>query len=161
MIQNLRIGEGYDVHRLVVGRPLVLGGVNIPFSKGLEGHSDADVLLHAICDALLGAAALGDIGAHFPDNSDLYLNISSLKLLSTVCDIVTGNGYRPINIDSTLVLELPYMADYIYPMRKSIAKAMKLEVDAVSVKATTHEKLGAIGAGEGIAARAVALLMKI
>ncbi len=161
MNTNLRIGEGYDVHRLVIGRPLILGGVPITFSKGLEGHSDADVLLHAICDALLGAVALGDIGHHFPDDSEMYLNISSMKLLSTVCDIIEGNGYRPVNIDSTLVMELPYVADYIYQMRKNIAKALKLEVTEVSVKATTHEKLGAIGAGEGIAARAVVLVCKI
>lgn len=161
MIQNLRIGEGFDVHKLVVGRPLVLGGVEIPFSRGLDGHSDADVLIHAICDALLGAAALGDIGSHFPDDSLIYKNISSLKLLSTVGEILQGNGFRPVNIDSTLVLQAPRVSDHIYSMRKKIATAIKLDATHVSVKATTTEELGFIGRGEGIAARAIALVIEI
>jgi len=157
----MRIGEGYDVHPLVKGRDLVLGGVVIAFEKGLDGHSDADVLVHAICDALLGAAALGDIGTHFPDSEHSYRNISSLKLLNQVCDILEGSGFRPMNIDSTLVMELPRVADYIYTMRRNIAKELKLDVMAVSVKATTTEKLGFTGRGEGIAARAVALINEI
>jgi len=157
----LRIGEGYDVHPLVVGRDLILGGVKISHSRGLQGHSDADVLVHAICDALLGAAALGDIGAHFPDDSLIFKDISSLKLLRQVCDILEGNGYRPVNIDSTLVMETPKVSDYIYSMRRNIARELKLDVTAVSVKATTTEKLGFTGREEGIAARAVALVLSI
>lgn len=158
---NFRIGEGYDVHRLVVGRPLILGGVTIAHSKGLQGHSDADVLVHAICDALLGAVAMGDIGAHFPDDSELYRNISSLKLLATVCDIIEGTGFRPVNVDSTLVMETPHVADYIYSMRRNISTVLKLDVSAVSVKATTTEGLGFVGNSEGIIARAVALVTAI
>jgi len=161
MASRIRIGEGYDVHRLVAGRALILGGVNIVWSKGLEGHSDADVLLHAICDALLGAAALGDIGAHFPDDSLIYKNISSLKLLQQVGVILEGSGWRPVNVDATLVLEAPRIADYVYQMRRNIARELKLDVMDVSVKATTSEGLGFIGAGEGIAARAVAQIMDI
>ncbi len=158
---GFRIGEGYDVHRLVSGSDLILGGVKISFDKGLEGHSDADVLVHAICDALLGAAALGDIGIHFPSDSSIYKNISSLKLLARVCSSVEGAGYRPVNVDSTLILEQPRMADYVYTMRKNISKALKLDIMAVSVKATTTEQLGFPGRGEGIAAKAVALLKAI
>ncbi len=161
MFNQIRIGEGYDVHRLVVGRALILGGVNIAWSKGLEGHSDADVLLHAICDALLGAAALGDIGSHFPDDSLIYKNISSLKLLDQVRLILEGSGWKPINVDATLVMEAPRVADYIYQMRRNIARELKLDVMDVSVKATTSEGLGFIGAGEGIAARAIALITNI
>jgi len=154
----IRIGEGYDVHRLVVGRPLILGGVKINFSHGLQGHSDADVLVHAICDALLGAAALGDLGAHFPDDNLIFKDISSLKLLGQVCMILDGNGFRPVNVDSTLVMELPRVADYVYAMRRNIARELKLDVIRVSVKATTTEGLGFAGRGEGIAARAVVLV---
>ncbi|MCF7811497.1 2-C-methyl-D-erythritol 2,4-cyclodiphosphate synthase [bacterium] len=157
----MRIGEGYDVHPLITGRDLVLGGVNIAFEKGLDGHSDADVLVHAICDALFGAAALGDLGTHFPSSELMYKNISSLKLLNQVCVILEGSGYRPVNIDSTLVMELPRIADYTYAMRRNIAKELKLDITAVSVKATTTEKLGFTGRGEGIAARAVALIREI
>jgi 2-C-methyl-D-erythritol 2,4-cyclodiphosphate synthase len=157
----MRIGEGYDVHPLVTGRDLVLGGVTIAFEKGLDGHSDADVLVHAICDALLGAAALGDLGTHFPSSDIMYKNISSLKLLNQVCIILEGSGYRPVNIDSTLVMELPMVADYIFAMRCNIAKELKLDVTAVSVKATTTEKLGFTGRGEGIAARAVVFIAEI
>ncbi len=153
----IRIGEGYDVHPLVTGRPLVLGGVKIAFEKGLKGHSDADVLVHAICDALLGAAALGDLGTHFPSSELIYKDISSLKLLNQVCMILEGSGFRPVNVDATLVLELPRVAEFIYSMRRNIARELKLEVTEVSVKATTTEQLGFTGRGEGIAARAVAL----
>ncbi len=158
---RFRIGEGYDVHRLVVGRPLFLGGVQIAFSKGLEGHSDADVLIHAICDALLGAAALGDIGIHFPNDSAVYKNISSIKLLNQVCETLEGTGWRPVNIDSTLVLEAPRVAEYSYQMRRNIAAALKLDITDVSVKATTSEGMGFIGNGEGIAARAVAMISAV
>jgi len=157
----LRIGEGYDVHKLVVGMPLILGGVKISFSHGLEGHSDADVLVHAICDALFGAAALGDLGTHFPDDSLCFKDISSLKLLENVYTILEGSGYHPVNVDSTLVMELPRVSDYIYRMRRNIATVLKLDVTCVSVKATTTEKLGFPGRGEGIAARAVVLVKEI
>lgn len=158
---KLRIGEGYDVHRLAVNRDLIIGGVKIPYERGLLGHSDADVLLHAICDALLGAAALGDIGAHFPDDSSVYKNISSLKLLAQVVTILEGAGWRPVNVDSTLVMEEPRVADHIYSMRRNIARELKLDVMDVSVKATTSEGMGFVGAKEGIAARAVALIEAI
>lgn len=159
MSWKTRIGEGYDVHRLVPGRDLILGGVKIPYPTGLEGHSDADVLVHAICDALLGAAALGDIGSHFPDDNLIFKDISSLKLLSQVCTILEGSGFRPLNVDSTLVMEKPRVADYIYSMRRNIGKELKLEVTDVSVKATTTEGLGFIGEEKGIAARAVAMIV--
>ena len=158
---GVRIGEGYDVHRLTPNRDLILGGVKIPYNKGLLGHSDADVLTHAICDALLGAAALGDIGVHFPDDSYIFKDISSLKLLSQVCTILLGAGYRPVNIDSTLIMEKPRVADYLYSMRKNIAKELKLDVSNVSVKATTTEGLGFAGMGEGIASKAIVLIGKI
>ncbi len=158
---KLRIGEGFDVHRFVDGRELILGGVKVSFKMGLEGHSDADVLLHAICDALFGASALGDLGTHFPDDNLIFRDISSLKLLSQACTILEGNGFRPLNVDSTLILELPRMTDHIYSMRRNIARELKLEVGDVSVKATTSEKLGFIGRGEGIAAKAVALIQEI
>lgn len=161
MTMKYRSGFGYDVHQLVEGRKLFLGGVQIPFEKGLMGHSDADVLLHAVCDALLGASALGDIGAHFPDDSDLYLNISSIKLLSTVYDILQGNGFRPVNVDAMLVLEAPRVADYVYPMRRNIAQALRLEVGDVSVKATTNERLGFVGRQEGIAAMATVMVVQV
>lgn len=157
----IRVGEGYDVHPLVSGRPLILGGVKIIFEKGLQGHSDADVLVHAICDALLGAAALGDLGTHFPSSELIYKDISSLKLLNQVCTILEGSGFRPVNVDATLVLELPRVAEYIYSMRRNIAKELKLEPTDVSVKATTTEKLGFTGRGEGIAARAVVLVKEV
>jgi len=158
---RLQVGEGFDVHRLVEGRPLILGGVKIAFSKGLEGHSDADVLIHAICDALLGAAALGDIGVHFPPDNIIFKDISSLKLLAQTVVILEANGFRPVNTDATLVMELPRVADYIYSMRRNIAQVLKLDVGAVSVKATTTEGLGFTGRGEGIAARAVAMVQGV
>ena len=151
-------GEGFDVHRLVPDRPLILGGVKIAYSLGLEGHSDADVLLHAICDALLGAAAQGDIGTHFPSDSLAFKNISSLKLLEQVLAILEGANFRPVNVDATLIMELPRVADYVYSMRRNIAQALRLDVSAVSVKATTSEGLGFTGRGEGIAAKAVAMV---
>ena len=161
MIRNLRIGEGFDVHRLVKDRPLILGGVKISFEKGLVGHSDADVLCHAVCDALFGAAALGDIGNHFPDDSDVFKDANSIKLLQQTGLILESVGYRPVNIDSTLIMELPRVMDYTYNMRKNIANALKLDVMQVSVKATTTEGLGFTGRGEGIAAKAIVQIIEI
>ena len=156
----MRIGEGYDVHRLIEGRKLILGGVDIPYIKGLAGHSDADVLVHAIMDALLGAAALGDIGKLFPDNDDAYLGIDSLVLLRRVCERLDEEGYRIINVDSTIIAQAPKLAPHIEIMRKNIAGASGMDVRDISVKATTEEKLGFTGSGEGIAARAVCLIEK-
>ncbi len=152
----MRIGFGYDVHRMVVNRRLILGGVEIPFIKGLLGHSDADVLCHAFADALLGAAALGDIGRHFPDTDPRFRDISSLVLLKYVGELVRSNGFDIINIDSTLLLQAPKIFPYIKRMRENIAEALAIGVDQVSVKATTNEELGFIGMGEGAAAYAVA-----
>lgn len=154
----MRIGCGYDVHALVGGRRLVLGGVVIPYEKGLDGHSDADVLVHAVMDALLGAAALGDIGKLFPDNDPAYEEADSLELLSRVCALLEGRGYVISNIDSTIVAQSPKLAPYIEAMRRGIAAASGLDVSRVSVKATTEEHLGFTGEGKGIAAHAVALL---
>ena len=151
----MRVGTGYDVHRLEQGRKLVMGGVDIPFEKGLLGHSDADVLLHAICDALLGAAGLGDIGKHFPDADQRYKGISSLKLLGEVRSLLEQKGFRVNNIDSTIVAERPRMAPHIPAMIGNIAEAVRVNVSAVNVKATTTEGLGFAGKGEGIAAYAV------
>jgi 2-C-methyl-D-erythritol 2,4-cyclodiphosphate synthase len=155
-----RVGFGYDAHRLTHGRKLILGGVEIPSEKGLDGHSDADVLLHAICDALLGAAALGDIGTHFPNSDPHYRGISSVTLLSRVSSLLVDRGYRTINVDATLVLERPKIAPYVSAMREIIASALAIPPDAVSIKATTNEGLGAVGAGEGAVAHAVALLVQ-
>ncbi len=154
----MRIGTGYDVHRLGEGLELWLGGVQVPHTHGLIGHSDADVLLHAICDALLGAAALGDIGKHFPDTDPKYKGISSLKLLRHVGMLLKEAGYQVGNIDSTVAAQRPKLAPYIAQMRQNIADALGIEVDAVSVKATTTEHLGFEGREEGISAQAVALL---
>jgi 2-C-methyl-D-erythritol 2,4-cyclodiphosphate synthase len=151
----MRIGTGYDVHRLVEGRKLVIGGVEIPNEKGLLGHSDADVLLHAICDALLGAAGLGDIGRHFPDTTPKYKGISSLALLAEVHRLLADAGFRVNNIDATIVAERPKMAPYIQTMVSNIASEVKADRSAVNVKATTTEGLGFAGRGEGIAAYAV------
>lgn len=151
----MRIGTGYDVHRLVEGRALIMGGVEIPNEKGLLGHSDADVLLHAICDALLGAAALGDIGRHFPDSSPTYSGISSLTLLAEVYRLLIEGGFRVNNIDATIVAERPKMAPHIPAMVTNIASALMVDQTAVNVKATTTEGLGFAGRGEGIAAHAV------
>ena len=157
----MRIGHGYDVHKLVAERKLIIGGVDIPFEKGLLGHSDADVLTHAIMDALLGAAALGDIGLHFPDNDPAYKDSDSIKLLEKVGDILESNLYVVDNIDATIIAQAPKMRPYIDTMRENIAKALKIPVSLVNVKATTEEGLGFTGAGEGIAAHAVCLLSSL
>lgn len=154
----MRIGHGYDVHKLVEGRKLILGGVDIPWEKGLLGHSDADVLTHAIMDALLGAAALGDIGRHFPDTDPAYAGADSLKLLDHVVELLEEKGYQVGNVDATILAQKPKLAPYIEKMRDNLAARMKVEPDQVNVKATTEEKLGFTGAEEGIAAHAVALL---
>jgi 2-C-methyl-D-erythritol 2,4-cyclodiphosphate synthase len=154
----MRIGTGYDVHALKEGRKLILGGVEIPHVMGLEGHSDADVLVHAIMDALLGAAALGDIGKHFPDNDNKYLGISSITLLKRVKEILYENGYEVNNIDSTIVAQKPKLAEFIDTMRQNIACALDIEKDRVSVKATTTEKLGFEGECLGISAQAVCMI---
>jgi 2-C-methyl-D-erythritol 2,4-cyclodiphosphate synthase len=157
----LRVGIGYDVHRLRRGRALVLGGVAISYDRGLEGHSDADVLIHAIMDALLGAAALGDIGAHFPPTDERYRDARSVDLLKDVGSLLQSHGWRPQNIDSTVVAEHPLLRPYIESMRRTIADALALDFDAVSVKATTNEKLGAMGREEGISATAIAGIVAI
>ena len=149
---------GYDVHRLVEGRDLIMGGVKIPYEKGLLGHSDADVLLHAISDALLGAAALGDIGKHFPDSDPAYKGISSVILLEKVGELLEEKGFLIENIDATIIAQAPKMRPYIDTMRENIAKALKMDVDYVNVKATTEEGLGFTGSGEGISSQAICLL---
>lgn len=154
----MRIGHGYDVHRLVEGRSLVLGGVRIPFEKGLDGHSDADVLTHAVMDAMLGAAAMGDIGKLFPDTDDRYLGADSIALLREVDRRLTEAGYRLGNLDVTVIAQRPKLAPYINQMRQNLAAALHTELQNVSVKATTEEHLGFTGSGEGIAAHAVCLL---
>lgn len=154
----MRIGHGYDVHKLVEGRKLILGGVEIPHEKGLLGHSDADVLTHAVMDALLGAAALGDIGKLFPDNDDKYLGADSIVLLKKVLAIIKDKGYKVVNIDSTIIAQRPKLSPYIDKMRQTLAASMEISLDCVSVKATTEEKLGFSGAELGIAAHAVALI---
>lgn len=154
----MRIGHGYDVHRLVEGRKLILGGMEIPYEKGLLGHSDADVLLHAVMDAVLGAAALGDIGKHFPDTDPAYSGADSLALTRAVAGLIRDRGYTVGNIDATILCQRPKLAPYIDGMRQNIAGAFGIPVDAVSVKATTEEHLGFTGEGLGIAAHAVALL---
>ncbi len=154
----MRIGHGYDVHRLTEGRKLVLGGVEIPWEKGLLGHSDADVLTHALMDALLGAAGLGDIGRHFPDTDDRYLGADSLKLLKEVCGMLAQRGYRVGNVDITVIAQKPRLSGYIPAMQARLAETMSIPADSVNVKATTEEKLGFTGEGLGIAAHAVALI---
>ena len=155
----MRIGQGYDVHQLVEGRKLIIGGVEIPHEKGLLGHSDADVLLHAICDALLGAAALGDIGRHFSDAEAKYKNIDSRILLREALHLVREQGYRVGNVDATIIAQAPKMAPHIFQMVDNIAADLRMEKSAVNVKATTTEKLGLTGRGEGVAAQAVVLLI--
>ena len=155
----MRIGQGFDVHQLVEGRRLIIGGVDIPFEKGLLGHSDADVLLHAICDALLGAAALGDIGRHFSDSNAKFKNIDSRILLREVLHLVRNQGYRVANVDATIIAQQPKMAPHIPSMVVHIAEDLRIEKSAVNVKATTTEHLGYTGRGEGIAAQAVVLLI--
>ena len=158
---NLRIGHGYDVHRLVRERRLVIGGVDIEYELGLLGHSDADVLLHAIMDALIGAMALGDIGKHFPDSDEKYKGISSMSLLSSVYALLKENGYAVVNVDATVVLQKPKLLPYIQKMRSNIAFALNVDESAINVKATTEERLGFTGREEGISAHAVALIEKI
>lgn len=160
-IPTMRIGNGYDVHRLVDGRELILGGVGIPFEKGLLGHSDADVLCHAIADSLLGAASLGDIGKHFPDNDDKYKDANSIELLEKVVDLVEYEGYSISNIDATICAQMPKLAPYIEQMRRGIADACDIDIADVSIKATTQEGLGFVGRGEGISTFAVCLLSGI
>lgn len=157
---NFRIGHGYDVHRLVEGRRLILGGVEIPHVMGLDGHSDADVLTHAVMDALLGAAALGDIGRHFPDSSNEFLNICSLELLDRVAAKLRQCGFSVVNIDATLILQKPKVAPYIEEMAQNLARVLGIDRSMVNVKATTEEKLGFTGREEGVSAHAVALITK-
>lgn len=158
---KLRVGHGYDVHRLVEGRALILGGVTVPFDRGLLGHSDADVLTHAVMDALLGAAALGDIGKLFPDSDAAYAGADSIALLERVTALLREHGWQVGNVDATVVAQAPKLAPYIPEMRRRLAGAMGLDVDCVSVKATTEERLGFTGSGEGMAAHAVALIERL
>ena len=157
----MRVGIGYDVHRLTEGRDLIIGGVNIPYEKGLLGHSDADVLLHAVMDALLGAAALGDIGKHFPDTDIRYKGASSMKLMECVQELLEEKGYRVVNVDATIIAQRPKLRPYIEEMEKNIAETLKIEDDQINVKATTEEGLGFTGAGEGISSQAICMLEKI
>ena len=154
----MRIGVGYDVHRLVEGRDLIIGGVKIPYEKGLLGHSDADVLLHAIMDSLLGASALGDIGKHFPDTDEKFKGISSIKLLEEVGKLLLSNGYSINNIDSSIIAQKPKMAPFIQQMRENIANALNIDLMQINVKATTEEGLGFTGNGEGISSQSICLL---
>lgn len=157
----MRVGMGYDVHRLTEGRDLILGGVKIPYEKGLLGHSDADVLIHAVMDALLGAAALGDIGKHFPDTDIKYKGISSISLLEHVARLLEEHQYIIENIDATIIAQRPKMRPHIEDMRKNIADALKISIEQVNIKATTEEGLGFTGTGEGISSQAICLLEKI
>ncbi len=154
----MRIGIGHDIHRLVFGRKLVLGGVTIPFEKGLLGHSDADVLVHAVCDALLGAAGLGDIGLHFPDTDHEFKNIHSIRLLAKTYEMISSKGFAISNVDSTIFAEAPKLFPYREAMQKNIAEAIQIEPNRINVKSTTSEGLGMIGKGEGIAAMCIVLL---
>lgn len=156
----MRIGQGYDVHRLISDRKLILGGVEVPFERGLLGHSDADVLTHAVMDALLGAAGLGDIGQHFPDSDPAYAGADSLRLLTAVMEKLTDAGWRVGNVDATIIAQRPKLASYLSQMRQNLALAMGVLPNQVNVKATTEEGLGFTGSGEGIAAQAVALLFE-
>lgn len=156
----IRIGHGYDVHAFSENRKCIIGGVEIPYEKGLLGHSDADVLLHAISDSLLGAAALGDIGKHFPDTDPEFKGADSLVLLEKVNELLEKNGYRVVNVDATVIAQAPKLAPFIFDMRMNIAKALKTDVDFISVKATTEEKLGFTGRKEGISAHSVCLIEK-
>ncbi len=156
----LRIGHGYDVHAFAEDRKCIIGGVEIPCEKGLLGHSDADVLLHAVSDSLLGAAALGDIGKHFPDTDPKYRGANSLELLSRVVELLAGNGYKVVNIDGTVIAQVPKLAPHIDKMRENIAEVLGVDVECVSVKATTEEKLGFTGRKEGISAHCVCLIEK-
>ena len=158
---DFRIGHGYDVHRLVKDRALILGGVEIAHELGLLGHSDADVLVHAVMDALIGAMGKGDIGKHFPDTDEKYKGISSISLLSAVHRMLTDNGYRVVNVDATVIAQRPKLSSYIEEMRSNMAAALDVEAEVINVKATTEERLGFTGSEEGIAAHAVALIEKI
>lgn len=160
MAYMFRIGQGFDLHRLVEGRPLIIGGVEIPYHQGLDGHSDADVLIHAIIDALIGAAALGDIGHLFPDTDPQYAGADSKKLLANVYQLITESGYVVNNIDSTIIIEKPKLRDYIDTMREVIAKLLNLRLDQVNIKAKTSEKIGIVGRGEAAIAEAIVLLVK-
>lgn len=160
MHEQTRVGIGYDIHRLVEGRKLILGGIEIPFEKGLLGHSDSDVLTHAICDALLGAATLGDIGSHFPDSDPQFRGASSLDLLARVTELLQERGYQVANVDSTVMTERPRLAPHIAAIRHQLAAVMQIAVEQVSVKAKTNEKLDAVGQGEAMAAHAVALIVR-
>ena len=157
---GFRVGTGYDVHRLAEGRDLIIGGVKIPWEKGLLGHSDADVLIHAVMDALLGAAALGDIGQHFPDKDPAYEGISSILLLQKVTSLLKENGYRIGNVDATIIAQKPKMAAYIPQMKKNMSEAMEIDPAQLNIKATTEEKLGFTGREEGISSQAAALLYR-
>lgn len=157
---SYRIGHGYDAHRLDEGRKLILGGVEIPYEKGLLGHSDADVLLHAVCDALLGAASLRDIGLHFPDKDPAYEGISSLILLKITYELITAKGYGISNIDVTVIAQAPKLSPYIEQMRANIAGCLNIDIDCINVKATTEEHMGFTGRGEGISSHAVCILQK-
>jgi 2-C-methyl-D-erythritol 2,4-cyclodiphosphate synthase len=159
MSSRFRTGAGYDIHRLVEGRPLILGGVEIPFEKGLLGHSDSDVLAHAVCDALLGAAALGDIGRHFPDSDPKWKGASSLDLLRRVVELIGERGFQVENVDAVIVTEKPKLAPYIDEMRNNLASVLEIEMERVSIKAKTNEGLDAVGRGEAMAAHAVALIV--
>jgi 2-C-methyl-D-erythritol 2,4-cyclodiphosphate synthase len=159
MHETGRIGIGYDIHRLVEGRKLVLAGIEVPFDKGLLGHSDSDVLAHAVCDALLGAAALGDIGEHFPDTDERWKNASSLDLLAQVVEMIRERGYRVANVDTIILAERPRLRPHIQAMRERLAAALRVDIDCVSVKAKTGEGLESVGRGEAMAAQAVALLI--
>lgn len=157
----MRIGTGYDVHKLVPGRKLILGGVTVPYELGLDGHSDADVIVHAIMDALLGAAALGDIGQHFPDNDPEYKGADSIELLKEVGNILRKEGYKVGNVDSTIIAQRPKLMTFLPEMRKNVAAALGIDVNQVSIKATTEEHLGFTGRGEGISSQAVALIESV
>jgi 2-C-methyl-D-erythritol 2,4-cyclodiphosphate synthase len=159
MSESSRIGIGYDIHRLVEGRKLVLGGIEIPFEKGLLGHSDSDVLTHAICDALLGAAGLGDIGTHFPDNDPRWAGASSIEFLARVVELVTQKGYRVANVDATVMAERPKLMPHVQAIRERLALVLKIDVDQVNIKAKTNEGLGSVGRDVAMAAQAIALLI--
>lgn len=155
----MRIGQGWDIHRLVLGRPLILGGVELPFEKGAEGHSDADALLHAVIDALLGAAALGDIGRHFPDTNELYRGVDSRVLLRETARLIKAAGFIVGNIDSSVLIERPKLAPYLDQMRMNIATDLEIAIEQVNIKAKTYEKMGPVGCGDAVEAQAICLLM--
>lgn len=158
-LMNMRIGQGYDIHVLTENRKLIIGGVEIPYEKGLLGHSDADVLIHAIIDSLFGAAALRDIGFHFPDNDEKYKNISSIDLLSKTKEIISKNNFTIVNIDSTIICQKPKLSEYIEPMRDNISKALDININKVNIKAKTNENCDSVGKGDAISAMAIALIL--